>query len=78
MQKPKTCALLISTYNWPDALRLVLDSALRQTRLPDEILVADDGSGPETRELIDSFRKKAPCPLRHVWHEDAGFRLGAI
>lgn len=78
MQKPKTCALLISTYNWPDALRLVLESALRQTRLPDEILVADDGSGPATRALVDAFREKAPCPLRHVWHEDAGFRLGAI
>ena len=78
MQKPKTCALLISTYNWPDALRLVLESALRQTRLPDEILVADDGSGPATRELIDAFREKAPCPLRHVWHEDAGFRKCVI
>lgn len=78
MHKPKTCSLLISTYNWPDALRLVLESALRQTRMPDEILIADDGSGDETRELVSSFREKFPCPLRHVWHEDAGFRKCVI
>lgn len=65
---------MISTYNWPDALKLVLESVLRQTRMPDEVLIADDGSAPATRELIDSFREKFPCPLIHVWHEDKGFR----
>ena len=40
-----TISLIVTTYNRPDALRLVLDSISRQTRLPDEVVVADDGSG---------------------------------
>ena len=75
---PKTCALLISTYNWPEALKLVLKSVKQQTRLPDEVIIADDGSGEATRELIGEFQKNFPCPLIHVWHEDDGFRLAAI
>lgn len=78
MRRPETCALLISTYNWPEALKLVLESVLRQTRIPDEVIIADDGSTCETRELIESFRKKFPCPLLHVWHEDNGFRKCVI
>lgn len=73
-----TCSLLISTYNWPEALELVLESVKRQTKLPDEVIVADDGSGNATRELIDKMRESFPCPLIHVWHEDDGFRLSAI
>ena len=71
---PKTCALLISTYNWPEALKLVLKSVKQQTRIPDEVIIADDGSGEATRELIREFQKDFPCPLIHVWHEDDGFR----
>ena len=44
--------LLIATYNWPKALSLVLESVLHQTRLPDEILIGDDGSRPETFDVI--------------------------
>ena len=44
--------LLISTYNRPDALNVVLDSVSRQTRMPDEIVVCDDGSGPDTAAVI--------------------------
>lgn len=69
-----SCTLMISTYNWPEALALVLESVRRQTRIPDEVIVADDGSGEPTRALIDSFRRKMPCPLIHVWQEDLGFR----
>lgn len=73
-KRPQTCALLISTYNWPEALQLVLESVKTQTRLPDEVIIADDGSGNATRELIESFQKDFPCPIIHVWHEDDGFR----
>lgn len=69
-----SCTLMISTYNWPEALARVLESARRQTRVPDEIIVADDGSGEPTRKLIETFRRKMPCPLIHVWQEDLGFR----
>lgn len=70
--------LLIATYNWPEALKLVLESVFRQTVLPDEIVIADDGSGPETKALIDAMRNRSPIPITHVWHEDDGFRLTVI
>jgi glycosyltransferase involved in cell wall biosynthesis len=71
-------SLIVTTYNWEAALDLVLRSVLRQTRLPDEVLVADDGSGSTTAELIARHASHFPVPLRHVWHEDVGFRLTAI
>lgn len=77
-QNKTSAALLISTYNWPEALRLVLQSILRQTYMPDEILIADDGSGDDTRILIDLFRDKFPVPLRHFWQHDDGFRKTSI
>lgn len=65
-------SVIVSTYNHPRALNLVLAGLLRQTRPADEILIADDGSGAETRALIESW--SARLPLRHVWHPDEGFR----
>ncbi len=71
-------SLVISTYNWPQALEICLMSALSQTRLPDEIVIADDGSKEETRLLIESFKRQSKVPIIHVWHEDLGFRLAMI
>lgn len=76
-QKMKT-SLLISTYNWPEALDLVLSSAINQKIQADEILIADDGSTEETKALIDSFKSKSIVPIRHFWHEDNGFRKAII
>lgn len=73
-----TSSLIISTYNWPQALELVLLSAKRQSVLPDEVIVADDGSGEETRRLIAKFQEDFPVPLVHVWHEDNGFQKSII
>ena len=71
-------ALLIATYNWPQALTLVLKSVLLQTVLPDEILIADDGSDVETKQVIAQFQHKSPVPIRHFWQEDKGFRKSKI
>lgn len=71
-------ALLISTYNWPKALELVLKSVQDQTQLPDEVLIADDGSTKETKELIDVFSKKINTTVKHFWQEDKGFRKAKI
>jgi len=71
-------SLLISTYNWKEALSLCLYSAFAQTVKPCEILIADDGSRDDTRQLIDEMRKKTDIPIVHIWHEDKGFRLSAI
>ncbi|MGO3184134.1 MAG: glycosyltransferase family 2 protein [Aequorivita sp.] len=71
-------SLLISTYNWPEALELVLLSVDNQTEKPDEILIADDGSSEETKALIADFQKRLIVPLYHFWHEDKGFRKAII
>lgn len=73
-----TSALLISTYNWPAALRLVLTSALEQTVKVNEILIADDGSNNETKLLIEEMQKLSGVPIRHFWQEDNGFRKSKI
>jgi len=71
-------ALLISTYNWTEALSVVFDSILLQTKMPDEILIADDGSKEDTKELILNFSKKNTIPVKHFWQEDNGFRKSKI
>jgi len=76
--EPTSVALLISTYNWPKALELVLSSVLRQSKLPDELIIADDGSREDTKEVIESFKSKFNIPLKHIWHEDKGFRKSLI
>ena len=73
-----TSTLLISTYNWPEALELVLKSVLNQKVLPDEVIIADDGSTEATAELIAQYKGKLQVPLVHVWHEDKGFRKSMI
>ncbi|EAH5515422.1 glycosyltransferase, partial [Campylobacter jejuni] len=74
-QKPKTCALIITTYNQKERLKLVLDSVKNLTFLPNEVLIADDGSKEDTARLIEEYQKNFPCPLKHIWQEDEGFRL---
>lgn len=68
-------SLIITTYNRPDALEAVLCSVLAQRVLPQEVIVADDGSGDETRAVIERYRDGFPVPLRHSWRPDNGFRL---
>lgn len=68
-------SLIITTYNWKEALALSLQSVNRQTRLPDEVIVADDGSRPDTRDLVTEMSQKTSFPLIHSWQEDKGFRL---
>ena len=71
-------SLNISTYNWPEALRLCLLSVKAQKMLPDEVIIADDGSNEETRLLIESFQKNFPVPIKHIWQPDEGFQLAKI
>ncbi|MFO7744177.1 MAG: glycosyltransferase family 2 protein [Psychroflexus sp.] len=53
---------------------MLLKSVINQSHFPDEVIIADDGSKPETKALIDQFKKKFPIPLLHIWHEDKGNR----
>lgn len=77
MSKSKiTIGVVISTYNNPAWLEKTLWGYLYQTRPADEIVIADDGSGEETNQLIRSFQKL--LPIKHVWHEDNGFQKSRI
>jgi glycosyltransferase involved in cell wall biosynthesis len=67
--------LIITTYNWPGALDLTLQSVARQSVAPAEIIVADDGSGPATRQVLTRWQERLKTPLIHMWQADEGFRL---
>ena len=71
-----SCAasVIFSTYRQPEWLRKVLCGFAAQTHSDFEILVADDGSGAETADVIRSLRAKARLRIEHVWQRDAGFR----
>ncbi len=71
-------AVIVTTYNRPDALAAVMDGYFEQSDRNFELIVADDGSTAETRALVESYRSRAPVPVRHVWQEDAGFRAAAV
>lgn len=64
------CSLVTPTYNWPEALELLLKSALNQSVLPNEIIIADDGSTKATEAVINRFKTLSPVPIHHIWHED--------
>jgi glycosyltransferase involved in cell wall biosynthesis len=71
-------ALLISTHERADALAAVLDSVSRQRVPPDEIVIADDGSGGATRDLIAGFASRSAVTVRTVSQPHAGFRLARL
>ena len=74
---PPLLSILVSTYNWPQALAVVLESLRRQQDRNFEVVVADDGSGEETAALIRRFQADFPVPLVHIWQADQGYRLAA-
>lgn len=55
-----------------------MQSLKQQTILPQEVLIADDGSGEETALLIKKFQETFPVPIQHIWQEDKGFRKSAV
>lgn len=70
-------AVIVTTYNRPDALAAVLEGYLAQSDRDFEVLVADDGSTSDTAEVVRQFQQRAPFPVHHVWQEDDGFRAAA-
>ena len=72
-----TTTLLITTYNWTNALEIVLMSVENLTLMPDEIIIADDGSTKETEDVIKKWQNKLKTPIIHSWQEDIGFRAAA-
>ena len=71
-------SLIITTYNWPESLELILKSILLQTEFPNEIIIADDGSKIETTNLINYYKKISNIPIIHIWQEDLGLKKKKI
>ncbi|WP_024298593.1 glycosyltransferase family 2 protein [Methylomicrobium lacus] len=74
----KRISVIVTTYNWPEALKLCLDSLCAQTDRDFEILIADDGSRPENLDKARRYCAEAQVPVDYVHHEDKGFRAGTI
>lgn len=71
-------SVIVTTYNRPDALAVVLEGYLAQTDREFDLVIADDGSTDETKEVVSVYRKRAAFPVEHVWQEDKGFRAAAV
>jgi glycosyltransferase involved in cell wall biosynthesis len=71
-------SIIVTTYNRPDALHLVLQSILHQDMLPNEVIIADDGSDERTREMLYRVRESSAVPIIHAWQEDLGFRAARV
>ena len=67
-------SLIVTTYNRPEALLLVLKSIEFQTLSPLEVIVADDGSDERTKNLISDFNLLSELEIIHSFQEDLGFR----
>ncbi len=71
-------SVIVSTYNQPAWLEKVLLGYRHQDTLDFELIIADDGSGEDTRRLISDFSRESPFRIRHLWHEDQGYRRSII
>ncbi|MBU0969888.1 MAG: glycosyltransferase family 2 protein [Proteobacteria bacterium] len=71
-------SVIVTTYNRPDALKKVLEGLVRQTLLPHEIIIADDGSAPETARMLVPYLTQSDMAVHHVWQADRGFRAARI
>jgi GT2 family glycosyltransferase len=67
--------VVVSTYEWPEALDAVLRAFSEQSDSDFAIVVADDGSRADTGAVVDAWRGSFGGRLQHVWQPDEGFRL---
>ncbi|HEY8278271.1 MAG TPA: glycosyltransferase family 2 protein [Bdellovibrionota bacterium] len=75
--RPKA-SLVLATYQWPEALALVLSGLVIQSEKQFELLIADDGSDARTKETIRLYQQRVSFPIRHFWQENKGFRKSRI
>jgi cellulose synthase/poly-beta-1,6-N-acetylglucosamine synthase-like glycosyltransferase len=71
-------SLIIAVYNKPEVLRFVLAACSRQSMKDFEIIVADDGSGPPVKQVIEDARRRWSLALTHLWHEDRGWQKNTM
>ncbi len=71
-------SVILTTYNRPDMLSLVLKGYLNQTDQNFDLVVADDGSSKETEDLVKEYEEKSKFSILHCWQPDRGFRAAKI
>ena len=71
-------SVIVTTYNREDALDAALRALAHQSDRNFEIVVADDGSRPDTARVVENWAARCPVPVKHVWHAHDGFRGGEI
>ena len=76
--KAPKLSLIISVYNRPEVLRFMFPALERQSFREFEVIIADDGSGPEVKEVVENAKTVQTFPINHLWHEDAGWRKNKI
>lgn len=69
-------SVVVATYEWPDALFAVLRGLADQSDDDFEVVVADDGSGPETAAVVEAC--SSHLVVRHLRQEDEGYRLARV
>lgn len=74
----KNIDVIISTYNWPQALERTLYGFAEQTQKDFRIIIADDGSNETTKNLVKKIAKQTNLKIIHCWQEDKGFRRSSI
>lgn len=74
----QSLSVIVTTYNQPHYLSMVLWGYVYQTNKNFEVVIADDGSGDETRKVIEWFTKNSDLNIKHVWHPDNGFQKCTI
>jgi glycosyltransferase involved in cell wall biosynthesis len=67
-------SIILATYQWPEALSLVLSALLTQSEPGFEVMIADDGSDERTKKVIEEYRRRASFRIEHFWQENKGFR----
>jgi glycosyltransferase involved in cell wall biosynthesis len=73
-----TLSVVVSTYEWPEALDAVLRGLAGQSDPSFDVVVADDGSGVETEETVARWKIVFRERLVHAWQPDEGFRLARV
>jgi glycosyltransferase involved in cell wall biosynthesis len=71
-------SLVIAVYNKAEALRFVLAACARQSFTDFEVIIADDGSGPAVKQVINEARQQYSFSILHLWHEDRGWRKNTM
>ena len=71
---PKVSLIIVASRS--DFIALILESILKQTLLPDEVVIGEDGENLEMKEMIADYQKDFPIPIKHTSQPDLGFRAG--